>query len=177
MVEALGWQVDPQDRGEAFMARDIDQSRKVPASSVGAAEVPIPPVLAEHVCFLLGTVSTRAIDLFGHELAGAKLSVRAAGMLLLLDAQGPTSQHMIGQQMRLERSTMSLAADELERNRLVRRRRVPTDRRLNELELTARGRRAVDDVKIATAHTSASLLAPLTGDERQQLVALLQRIL
>jgi DNA-binding MarR family transcriptional regulator len=139
-------------------------------------EVPIPEVLADHVCFLLGTVSARAIELFGQELAGAKLSVRAAGMLLLLDAQGPTSQHMIGQQMRLERSTMSLAADELERNRLVRRRRAPADRRLNELELTAHGRRAVEVIKIATDHTTDTLLAPLTAGDKQQLLSLLQRI-
>lgn len=160
------------------MARNIEQSGATPASTGGtAAAVPIPAVLADHVCFLLGTVSARAIELFGQELAGAKLSVRAAGMLLLLDAQGPTSQHMIGQQMRLERSTMSLAADELERNRLVRRRRAPADRRLNELELTARGRRAVDEIKIATDHTTDTLLAALTHDEQQQLLALLQRIL
>jgi MarR family transcriptional regulator, lower aerobic nicotinate degradation pathway regulator len=160
------------------MAGGIDESGITPASAGEAnAEVAIPSVLAEHVCFLLGTVSARAIDLFGQELAGAKLSVRAAGMLLLLDAQGPTSQHMIRQQMRLERSTMSLAADELERNRLVRRRRAPADRRLNELELTARGKRAVDEIKLATDHTTDALLAPLTVDEQRQLLSLLQRVL
>lgn len=159
------------------MASDIERSGATPAPTQGtSAAVSIPSVLADHVCFLLGTVSTRAIELFGQELAGAKLSVRAAGMLLLLEAQGPTSQHMIGRQMRLERSTMSLAADELERHRLVRRRRAPADRRLNELELTARGKRAVDEVKIATDHTTDTLLAPLTRDEQQQLLALLQRI-
>ena len=160
------------------MPSDIDQPGATSESSERtAAAMPIPPVLADHVCFLLGTVSARAIELFGQELAGAKLSVRAAGMLLLLDAQGPTSQHVIGQQMRLERSTMSLAADELERNRLVRRRRAPSDRRHNELELTARGRRAVEEIKIATDHTTDALLAPLSHDEHGQLLALLQRIL
>jgi len=84
------------------------------ATAPTSPEVSIPEVLGNHVCFLLGTVSTRAIELFGQELTGSKLSVRAAGMLLLLDAQGPTSQNVIGQQMRLERSTMSLAADEVE---------------------------------------------------------------
>jgi|SRR5690242_3196812 len=160
------------------MARDMERSGASAASTAAsAAAVPIPAALADHVCFLLGTVSARAIELFGQELAGAKLSVRAAGMLLLMDAQGPTSQHMIGQQMRLERSTMSLAADELERNRLVRRRRAPADRRLNELELTARGRRAVEEIKTATDHTTDTLLAPLSRDEQHQLLSLLQRIL
>jgi MarR family transcriptional regulator, lower aerobic nicotinate degradation pathway regulator len=162
----------------ARMAREIKQSGSTPASAEPApATVPVPQVLGEHVCFLLGTVSARAIELFGQELAGAKLSVRAAGMLLLLDAQGPTSQHVIGQQMRLERSTMSLAADELERNRLVRRRRAPADRRHNELELTARGRRAIEEIKIATDKTTDALLRQLAPDEQRQLVALLHRIL
>ena len=156
---------------------------KNPTGAVSAATAPtspeasIPEVLGSHVCFLLGTVSTRAIELFGQELTGSKLSVRAAGMLLLLDAQGPTSQNVIGQQMRLERSTMSLAVDELERNRLVRRRRAPADRRQNELELTARGRRAIDEIQAATDKTTETLLQQLDPDEQRQLVALLQRVL
>jgi MarR family transcriptional regulator, lower aerobic nicotinate degradation pathway regulator len=147
------------------------------ATAPTSPEVSIPEVLGNHVCFLLGTVSTRAIELFGQELTRSKLSVRAAGMLLLLDAQGPTSQNVIGQQMRLERSTMSLAADELERNRLVRRRRAPADRRQNELELTARGRRAIEEIEAATDKTTETLLQQLDPDEQRQLVALLQRIL
>lgn len=147
------------------------------ATAPTSREVSIPEVLGSHVCFLLGTVSTHAIELFGQELTGSKLSVRAAGMLLLLDAQGPTSQNVIGQQMQLERSTMSLAADELERNRLVRRRRAPADRRQNELELTARGRRAIDEIEAATDKTTETLLQHLDPDEQRQLVALLQRIL
>jgi DNA-binding MarR family transcriptional regulator len=147
------------------------------ATAASSPSVSIPEALGSHVCFLLGTVSTRAIELFGQELTGSKLSVRAAGMLLLLDAQGPTSQNVIGQQMRLERSTMSLAVDELERNRLVRRRRAPADRRQNELELTARGRRAIDEIQAATDKTTESLLQQLDPDEQRQLVALLQRIL
>jgi DNA-binding MarR family transcriptional regulator len=156
---------------------------KNPTGAVSAATAPtspeasIPEALGNHVCFLLGTVSTRAIELFGQELTGSKLSVRAAGMLLLLHAQGPTSQNVIGQQMRLERSTMSLAVDELERNRLVRRRRAPADRRQNELELTARGRRAIDEIQAATDKTTETLLQQLVPDEQRQLVALLQRIL
>ena len=156
---------------------------KNPTGAVSAATAPtspeasIPQALGNHVCFLLGTVSTRAIELFGQELTGSKLSVRAAGMLLLLHAQGPTSQNVIGQQMRLERSTMSLAVDELERNRLVRRRRAPADRRQNELELTARGRRAIDEIQAATDKTTETLLQQLDPDEQRQLVALLQRIL
>lgn len=160
------------------MPSDVNQSGPSPTAAEPApAAMPVPQVLGDHVCFLLGTVSARAIELFGQELVGAKLSVRAAGMLLLLDAQGPTSQHVIGQQMRLERSTMSLAADELERNRLVRRRRAPADRRHNELELTARGRRAIEDIKLATDKTTDALLRRLAPEEQQQLIGLLHRIL
>lgn len=159
------------------MARNIEQSGATPASTGG-------PLLRYP---FLQSWQTMCVFCWGRSARGrSSCSVKnwlepscrsAQRMLLLLDAQGPTSQHMIGQQMRLERSTMSLAADELERNRLVRRRRAPADRRLNELELTARGRRAVDDIKIATDHTTDTLLAPLTLEEQQQLLALLQRIL
>jgi MarR family transcriptional regulator, lower aerobic nicotinate degradation pathway regulator len=166
------------DRREHGVATDTNRAGAMSAATgPTTAEASIPEVLGNHVCFLLGTVSTRAIELFGQELTGSKLSVRAAGMLLLLDAQGPTSQHVIGQQMRLERSTMSLAADELERNRLVRRRRAPADRRQNELELTARGRRAIEEIEAATEKTTKTLLHQLDQNEQRRLVELLHRIL
>jgi hypothetical protein len=146
------------DRREHGVATDTNRAGAMSAATgPTTAEASIPEVLGNHVCFLLGTVSTRAIELFGQELTGSKLSVRAAGMLLLLDAQGPTSQHVIGQQMRLERSTMSLAAD--------------------ELELTARGRRAIEEIEAATEKTTKTLLHQLDQNEQRQLVELLHRIL
>ena len=145
-------------------------------ASKDSAGVPaLPAALAEHVCFLVNTLAARAIELFNQELTEFDLSVRAAGILLLLDAQGPTSQHSIGQQLRLERSTLSLAVDEVEAERLVSRRRDPGDRRHNQLQLTDRGRQAVAAAKAASDRSTDILLTGTTAPQRAQLLHLLRQ--
>ncbi len=52
---------------------DESDRRSVRGDRTDLPEVSIPEVLGNHVCFLLGTVSTRAIELFGQELTGSKL--------------------------------------------------------------------------------------------------------
>ena len=146
----------------------------------GAAEdsdgVPaLPDALAGHVCFLVGTIAARAIELFQEQLSEFDLSVRAAGILLLLNAQGPTGQHLIGQQLRLERSTVSLAVDEVEGDQFVTRRRDPADRRRNQLQLTARGHAAADAAHAASERSADLLLHGLTCEQRGQLLALLHQ--
>jgi DNA-binding MarR family transcriptional regulator len=135
----------------------------------------LPEALAGHACFLVNTLATRAIELFDKELIGFDLSVRAAGILLLLDAQGPTSQHLIGQQLRLERSTLSLAVDEVEADELVTRRRDPADRRHNQLQLTDRGRDAVTAAKAASDRSTDALLHGMAPEQREQLLNLLRQ--
>ena len=141
------------------------------------AAADLPAALADHVCFLVNKIAERAIVLFSQTLTEWNLSVRAAGILLLLDAQGPTSQHTIGQQLRLERSTLSLAVDEVETQHLVSRRRDPADRRHNELQLTPRGHDAVRAAKAASERSTKVLLADITGAQRTQLLNLLRLLL
>jgi len=144
----------------------LESSEAVPA---------LPEALAEHVCFLVNTIAARAIKLFDEELTEFNLSVRAAGILLLLDAQGPTSQHLIGQQLRLERSTLSLAVDEVEADELVTRRRDPANRRHNQLQLTDRGRDAVAAAKAASDRSTDVLLHGMAPEQRTQLLSLLRQ--
>lgn len=143
-----------------------------PPSDGGAAA--LPDVLAGHVCFLVNTLAERAVELFVQELKNWHLSVRAAGIVLLLDAQGPTSQHSIGRQLRLERSTLSLAVDELERGELVSRRPDPANRRYNQLQLTSRGREAVAAAKAASDRSTDRLLHDMPPEQRQHLIELLR---
>jgi len=144
-------------------------------SQISGGVPALPEALAGHVCFLVNTIAVRAIELFDEELTEFDLSVRAAGILLLLDAQGPTSQHLIGQQLRLERSTLSLAVDEVEAGDLVTRRRDPANRRHNQLELTDRGRDAVTAAKAASDRSTNTLLHGMAPEQRQQLLTLLRQ--
>lgn len=135
----------------------------------------LPEALAGHACFLINTLGARAIELFNEELGGFDLSVRAAGILLLLDAQGPTSQHVIGRQLRLERSTLSLTVDEVEAGNFVSRRRDPADRRRNQLQLTDHGREAVAAAKAASDRSTDFLLHGMAIEQREELLTLLRR--
>jgi DNA-binding MarR family transcriptional regulator len=136
--------------------------------------VALPDALADHACFLLGTLAERAVSLFGQT---QNLSVRASGILLLLNADGPTSQHALGQQLRLEHSTLSLAADELEQAEPGTRRHNPADRRQNQLQRPERGRTAAAAVRAAAMATEKTLMGTLDDAEQEQLRSLLRRLL
>src|SRR5262249_60108767 len=71
---------------------------------------------------------------------------------------------------------MVFLVDELERLGLVERRRNPADRRSHALYLTAPGQAMLARVRAVTAEHEASITAGLTGEEREQLLALLRRI-
>ena len=86
----LGCRNNSSNRGQQGVAMEKNPTGAVSAATAPTSpEASIPEALGNHVCFLLGTVSTRAIELFGQELTGSKLSVRAAGMLLLLTLKAP----------------------------------------------------------------------------------------
>jgi MarR family transcriptional regulator, organic hydroperoxide resistance regulator len=130
-----------------------------------------PEVLATHIGYLVDRAAQVCSAIFAGELAPTGLSIRAAGIILVLDEAGAASQLQIGQMMRLERSTASAAADELERAGLISRRRDPRDRRLNELTLTRRGRALAPQVREASNTTEKRLLTGLTQEDRAALQA------
>jgi DNA-binding MarR family transcriptional regulator len=133
-------------------------------------------VLATHVGYLIDRAARICSMIFTDELASTGLSIRAAGILLVLAEAGAASQLRVARMMRLERSTASAAADELEQAGLIRRRRDPADRRLNELTLTRRGRALVAQIKEASDATEKRLLAGLPQKDRSTLEAALSTI-
>jgi DNA-binding MarR family transcriptional regulator len=71
---------------------------------------------------------------------------------------------------------MVALVDELEKSRLLERRSNPADRRARALHLTPQGRQLLDKVMKVSAEHEAQLCKGLTDGERQQLVALLERL-
>jgi DNA-binding MarR family transcriptional regulator len=65
-------------------------------------------------------------------------------------------------------STVSSALDRLERQRLVERCRIPDDRRVVRVELTARGRRLADRLNDAHILNCRLMLAELNAGEREE---------
>jgi DNA-binding MarR family transcriptional regulator len=73
-------------------------------------------------------------------------------------------------------STVSSALDRLERQRLVERRRVPDDRRVVRIELTARGQRLAVRLRDAHVDNCRSMLAQLNAGEREEFLRLAAQI-
>jgi DNA-binding MarR family transcriptional regulator len=138
--------------------------------------MPIPPSLDERPGALLVIAARTGQELARRRLAPLGLSVQLCGVLNLL-AQGPISQHELGAQLGIDRTTMVELIDELERKGAVVRRRNPTDRRSYALALTPSGK--VLQRKAATAFddAAAEVFEPLKRTERLALANMLRRVI
>jgi len=78
--------------------------------------------------------------------------------------------------MYLSLSAMTRVADQLEASGLVRRRRLPADRRVHLVELTAAGRVLLRRIDARTRSREREVLARLSPSEREGLIAGLHRL-
>src|SRR5215472_2121272 len=132
--------------------------------------------LPDGLAFLLVQLGFHAGRRFGERLAPLGLQQRQAGMLVRLAANEGRSQQAIAELLGINATQMVFLVDELERLGLVERRRNPADRRSHALYLTEQGQAMLARVRAVTAEHEASITAGLTGEEREQLLALLRRI-
>lgn len=98
------------------------------------------------------------------------------GVLRVLAARAAVSQREVSDELLLDPSDVVSLVDILERAGMVERRRDPADRRRYALQLTGAGRRAVRRLTEISQQINAELLAPLGPAEREQLAALLARV-
>lgn len=97
--------------------------------------------------------------------------------VLLRLARGRRSPGEIAKELLVSTGTMTNRIDKLEGAGLVRRRPDPDDRRGVLVELTPRGRAALDRYIDVQATREQQLLSGLTGDEKRALDALLRKVL
>lgn len=106
----------------------------------------------------------------------ARLTNRQFTVLSLVAEKEEVSQSDIARRLGIERSGMVKLIDQLEAKGFLRRMPNPTDRRVYQLELTAKGHTCWSEhLKAVKAHEDR-LLANLSAEERSSLISLLQRI-
>jgi MarR family transcriptional regulator, lower aerobic nicotinate degradation pathway regulator len=132
--------------------------------------------LTRHTGYLVSRVGLIASKQFGERLESLGLTTRMWGALNVLDAEGPITQHALGQSVGMDPSSIVAALDELEREGLVQRRPHPTDRRAHAVHVTDRGRQTLGAGRQLARQAQADLLAPLTERERRQLHDLLLKL-
>jgi DNA-binding MarR family transcriptional regulator len=138
------------------------------------AEPPAP----EHsgFAFLLVQLGMEAARQFAERLAPLGVEPRHVGMLGRLAANEGKAQQVIGELIGLNPTQMVFLVDELEGRGLVERRRNPADRRSYSLYLTQAGRDMLARVQEVSRFHQATLGAPLSQSEQNQLTELLGRI-
>lgn len=104
-----------------------------------------------------------------------EVSPGRVGILLLVEANPGVTQSRLARAVHLDRSTMVGVIDKLEERGLIERRR-GDDRRTNGLWLTRPGRTLIARMKERIELHEHRVAARLTGAERAQLIALLEKL-
>ncbi|WAL64715.1 MarR family transcriptional regulator [Amycolatopsis cynarae] len=120
------------------------------------------------------TVVARAAEVAA---AAHGLAVGPHLVLKMLAAVGPCSQQTLSEELRIDRSVMVGIADELEKAGYVRRERNPEDRRAYAVTITGSGQHALAKAEKAVPEFLERTFAPLAPAERDQLAALLGKLL
>ena len=133
--------------------------------------------LSDRVVWLVGRASLRAQRLIADRFAGAELRKQHYGILASLADRGPATQAPLADRLGLDRSDLVSLLDDLEAHEYVVRRPDPDDRRRKIVEITARGGTALKKLDQLVYAADDEMLADLTGEERETLARLLERIL
>lgn len=102
----------------------------------------------------------------------------ASGLVLSIlgDSEEPLAPHEIAERLIVSRATVTGLIDSLESREYVRRRAHPTDRRMLQVEITEKGRRAADEFRPIVQRHHRKCFQALDGKEQKRLVEFLERI-
>jgi len=134
------------------------------------------PALTLWPGYLLTFIAEHATGHFERSLGIHGITGRHASMLVVIDAEGPMSQRALGRRLRIDKSPMVGLIDDLERLGLAERRRSRSDRRVQALHLTAKGRAVLVRVEELATTEQARTFGVLDDDERALLHDLLLRV-
>ncbi|MDQ3933463.1 MAG: MarR family transcriptional regulator [Actinomycetota bacterium] len=137
---------------------------------------PTHPAINEQTGFLLRKVSAASFERFAQIVGEHGLHPMHFGMLLILEAEEPISQHELGERAGVDPSTMVARMDVLVERGLVARDRSPGDRRSYEICLTDAGRELLGALRRAAKEHGDEFFAALSERERRQLHRLLAKL-
>jgi DNA-binding MarR family transcriptional regulator len=109
------------------------------------------------------------------ELLG--MTIRELGALAYLRDHHLATQHALSKALSLDANNCVLLLNDLEARQYLERRRDPMDRRRHLVELTAKGRTALERAELAQSSVEDEVLGTLSAEERGVLQRLLTRAL
>jgi DNA-binding MarR family transcriptional regulator len=136
----------------------------------------LPAELVESTTFLLKRLGFAAKARGSQAYEQADLHPYHFGILIALAEGSHETQGSIADALGYDRGQLVGLLDELEERGLVGRRRDPADRRRHIVQLTAEGKRTLEQLRSLSRRLADEFLAPLDEDERATLHALLLRL-
>lgn len=147
-----------------------------PAPLDGLAATPDSATPFHSVGFTISSSGYAIARRFRELLVPFALEPREFALLRAVGAAEGQSQQAIGEQLQIPPSRMVAFVDALEERGVLERRQNPTDRRARALHLTDPGRELLASAFAAAADFERDLCAGLSGEEREELLALLGRV-
>ncbi|GIC78847.1 MarR family winged helix-turn-helix transcriptional regulator [Moritella sp. F3] len=126
--------------------------------------------------WLLNVVANKAAKDFDNELKKQGLSIALWPTLMCLWEEEGVTQREIALKSKVESSTTTRTLDKLVTLGLVERREDPNSRRSFRIYLTDAGRALKADLLPIPMAINANLLSALEGEEQQEIVRLLQKV-
>ncbi|HEY2619314.1 MAG TPA: MarR family transcriptional regulator [Acetobacteraceae bacterium] len=130
----------------------------------------------DHVGFLLRRAHQRHVALFTAGMAHAELTPTQFTALLKTVQLGRTTQNLLGRHAAMDPATIQGVVRRLIARGLIRRGRDPMDRRTAVLEPTEAGIALIRRVVACAQRAHDAALAPLSPQERAQVLALLRKM-
>jgi DNA-binding MarR family transcriptional regulator len=130
----------------------------------------------DHVGFLLRRAHQRHVALFTAAMAHAELTPTQFAALVRTVQAGRTTQNLLGRLTAMDPATIQGVVQRLIARGVIRRRPDPMDRRMAVLEPTEAGVALITGVVACARKAHEMALAPLSIEERDQLLALLRKM-
>lgn len=130
----------------------------------------------DHIGFLLRRAHQRHVSIFTAAMARADLTPTQFTALLKVVQLGRTTQNLLGRHAAMDPATIQGVVRRLMARGLVHPGRDPMDRRTLVLEPTPAGVALITNVVASARQAHDAALAPLSSDERAQVMALLRKM-
>jgi MarR family transcriptional regulator, lower aerobic nicotinate degradation pathway regulator len=132
-------------------------------------------VLEDQVGFILRQVWQRHAAIFAREI-GANLTPTQWAALAKLNESGPSPQNLLGRLTAMDAATIKGVIDRLTKRGFTRTKPDPDDKRRLLVTVTERGAALYERARPIAADITKATLAPLSAREREQLMALLTKL-
>jgi MarR family transcriptional regulator, lower aerobic nicotinate degradation pathway regulator len=136
----------------------------------------VPEELLASPIFLLKRLGMAAKERSLEDYTAAGLHPYHYAILALLDEGTRETQGQIADALGYDKGQLVGLLDELEEAGLVERRRDPSDRRRQTVQITPAGRKTLDRMRALSQRIEDEFLAPLDDSQRRDLQALLLRL-